>query len=54
MAHAALVEKMAASYTPKSGAKTLSLAVETQSRLKKCWSTDVNWTLYPTVIKTVS
>ena len=39
--------------TPKSGAKTFAGAVETKSRLEKCWKVDITWELYPTTIHEV-
>ncbi len=41
-------------FSPKGGTKTLATAVETQSRLEKCWSVDINWSLYPRAIHLVS
>lgn len=38
--------------TPKND-KSLAVAVETKSRLEKCWKTDINWELYPEIIHEV-
>lgn len=40
--------------TPKAAAKSFAGAVETKVRLEKCWNVDLNWDLYPTVIKKVN
>ena len=39
--------------TPKSVSKNLTSAMETKSRLQMCWKLDLNWELYPPVLKMV-
>ena len=50
-----LIQLMATGATPRSSssAKTLAAALETVSRLEKCWKVDLHWECYPRNIQEV-
>ena len=50
-----LIQLMATGATPRSSssAETLAAALETVSRLEKCWKVDLHWECYPRNIQEV-
>lgn len=43
-----------ANRTPRRNLAEQAKHVETRKRLEKCWAEDIDWNLYPEVLKSVS